>query len=168
MFVWIATYNVLCRLRAGSSWSRRRFWCRFSLANRRIFVWTVETLDDSVALGITAHASSVFALVRESWTADVPAGGSNLVGVILALGFAVTFEVLRDALTGAAPKLVRSGNVAEIKRQSLRVATIYLHSGDESSGLHFDVFSSDPSMQSGLPSHSRSGLMQAPYLHRNR
>jgi hypothetical protein len=45
--------------------------------------------------------------VRESWTADVPAGGSNLVGVILALGFAVTFEVLRNALTGAAPKLVR-------------------------------------------------------------
>jgi hypothetical protein len=45
--------------------------------------------------------------VRESWTADVPTGGSNLVGVILALGFAVTFEVLRDALTGAAPKLVR-------------------------------------------------------------
>jgi hypothetical protein len=45
--------------------------------------------------------------VRESWTADVPTGGSNLVGVILALGFAVAFVVLRDALTGAAPKLVR-------------------------------------------------------------
>ena len=151
-------------------WYRSNWgWCRWRcVTNMGIFIRTVETVNNSITLSIGLGTSSILALVSESRTLYVHTGSFCFVRLVITFRSTVACIVLIDALTWVTFKLTLSERLFQLKI-FLGVDHTYLQPGVLSSVfVQLGVFSSEPSRQSDLPSHSKFLSMQAPYLQVNR